>query len=68
MKGHNVPLDNRIYCLQMTMNLPNDLSALLHEADVLFLQDKDDEAEDLVSRIECDCNERGVHIFSPSFV
>jgi hypothetical protein len=67
MVQQNLHLDDRIYCLQRTKDLPEELRALVHEADRLYLQDKDEQSEVLVKRVESECRERGIVIYSPSF-
>ena len=63
----NLSLDDRLYCLQQTI-LPDDLSAKLVKADVLFLQDKDPQSLILVLEIEEACEQLGIEIHQPANV
>lgn len=60
----NVALDNRLYALQQT-KLPADLDQLVQDADRHWLQDRDAEAEALVTKVEAACRERGIPIWQP---
>lgn len=62
-----VALDNRIFRLQQTKGLPDDLRAKLQQADVAFLQDRDGEAAKLVTEIEQECANRGIELADVSF-
>lgn len=62
-----VALDNRIFRLQLS-HLPADLNAQLAKADKLFLQDRDAEAERLVSHIEAECRRCGIPLADLSFL
>ena len=59
-------LDNRIFLLQQTKNKPSEIADLVYQADVAFLQDRDAEAEDLVSLAEDRCRQLGIRIAEPS--
>jgi len=49
----NIALDNRLFTLQSkASSLTPTQRRLLFEADVAYLQDREDEAEALVSKIE----------------
>jgi len=60
----NINLDDRLFVLQNS-SLPSDLSALVHRADVAYLQDRDDEAEQLVAEVEFQCLVRGIRTHRP---
>ncbi len=60
-----IHLDDRIYCLQRTPELPAPLRLLLHNADVAYIQGDDDQALEIVSRIESACSNSGISIFRP---
>lgn len=53
-------LDNRLFRLQRTPGLPPELREKLHKADVAFLQDRDAEAERMVTEIERECERLGI--------
>lgn len=59
-----IELQDRIYFLQKTF-LPIQLNVDLIRADTLYLQDKDDEAAELVGKIEEKCAELGIKIYQP---
>lgn len=63
MGDANVRLDNRIFALQKTNSLTEDLRLLLFHADVAYQQDREDVAEYLISEIERECRERNIDIF-----
>lgn len=63
MSSRSISLDNRIFALQKTKNLPEDLRLLLFHADSVNLQDAEDTAESLVSEIERECHARGIRIY-----
>jgi hypothetical protein len=52
MWNANVALDNRIWKLQQRTDLTIGQNDLLHTADVAFLQDRDAEAEVIITAIE----------------
>lgn len=56
-------LDDRIFALQKTTGLPEDLRLMLFHADIVYLQDSEAAAEFLVSQIETECIERGIQVF-----
>jgi hypothetical protein len=58
-------LNDRIYCLQRTMNMSDDLRQKVHQVDVLYLQDQDSAAEHIISEVEVECNTRGISIYRP---
>ena len=47
-----VKLDNRIWLLQQRKDLTSTQREVLHQADVAYLQDRDDEARSLIDTIE----------------
>ncbi|ELC54768.1 hypothetical protein [Escherichia coli] len=57
-------LDDRIYCLQNT-NLPDELQVKLVEADIAYIQDRDDQATLIITQLENECRERGITIYLP---
>jgi|GEM_PF-3995847 len=59
-----IDLQDRIYFLQKTF-LPIQLNVDLIRADTLHLQDKDDEAAELVGKIEEECAKLGIKIYQP---
>lgn len=63
MHRRAMSLDNRIFALQKTKDLPEDLRLMLFHADSVFLQDKEEAAEYLVSEIERECQARGIGIY-----
>lgn len=58
-------LDDRIFCLQRTFNLPSELRTMVYQADVLYLQDRDDEAEKIIVQIESMCDQANISIWLP---
>ncbi|MGV2885905.1 hypothetical protein [Paenibacillus taichungensis] len=58
-------LNDRIYCLQRTMNMSDDLRQKVHQADVLYLQDQESAAEHIINEVEVECNIRGISIYRP---
>lgn len=58
-------LDDRIYCLQKTGELPEELRQKVHNADVLYLQDQDKVAEQVINEVEAECSIRGIQIYKP---
>lgn len=52
MSNVNVELDNRIYMLKIDENASPQVVELAHQADVAYLQDRNDEAERLIGRAE----------------
>lgn len=59
-------LEDRIYCLQHT-TLPDELHALLVDADIAYLQNRDYQSERLISYIEKECINKGIYIYKPLF-
>lgn len=59
-------LDDRIFCLQRTQ-LPSDLLTKLRDADVAYLQDRDNMALKLVNEIESECKDRNISIYIPKY-
>lgn len=47
----NVQLDNRIFAMQQK-NLPKEIAAVVTQADIAYLQDRDNEAEYLITNAE----------------
>ena len=47
-----VKLDNRIWLLQQRKDLTPTQREVLHQADIAYLQDRDEEASSLVATIE----------------
>lgn len=64
MSASGIDLQDRIYFLQRTC-LPIQLNVDLIRADTLYLQDKDDDAADLVGKIEEECAKLGIKIYQP---
>lgn len=60
-----VSLDNEIFLLQKT-KLPPKLAEKLLEADILFLQDKEEESAKIVRKIKEECDVLGIEIAGPS--
>jgi hypothetical protein len=58
-------LEDRIYCLQRTTDLPADLREKVLQADILYLQYKDHEAERIVRSVEMECHSRNITIWIP---
>ena len=58
-------LDDRIFLLQHTTELPNTIKQRLVEADVAYLQDREAEATRIVEEIETWCENNGVNIINP---
>ena len=63
----NIALDNRIFLLQHTTGLTPELKRQLMLADIAYLNDKDSDAQAIVSGIEKSCVEQGIQIFSCYF-
>lgn len=63
MHRRSISLDNRIFALQKTKDLPEELRVLLFHADVVHLQDAEDATECLVSEIEREYQARGIQIY-----
>jgi len=66
VQRRSVSLDNRIFALQKTKDLPEDLRLMLFHADVVYIQNSEDAAEYLVGEIERECQVRGIRIFDMS--
>lgn len=58
----NVDLDNRIFALQQTKNLPDSIRQLVQEADRAYLQDRDSDAYQLIGKAESECAKLGIAI------
>lgn len=63
MERGGTSLDNRIFALQKTKDLPEDLRLLLFHADSVYVQDAEEAAEYLITEIERECQARGIQIF-----
>lgn len=59
-------IDDRLYVLQNTPELPDDLKKKLHEADVAYLQDRDGECLRLLDEIENQCRKLGINLWNPN--
>jgi hypothetical protein len=57
-------LDNRIFLLQKTKGLTPELSRQLMLADIAYLQDRDSDAQALVTQVEQECARQGIEILS----
>lgn len=68
LSTENLTLDDRIYCLQRTIDLPAHLKMMLKRADICYLNMKDEAAESILSDIEHQCDLLGVSIFKPHTV
>lgn len=62
MQRRSISLDNRIFALQKTKDLPDDLRLLLFHAHTVYLQDAEDAAAYLLGEIERECEVRGIRI------
>lgn len=62
-----VTIEDRIYCLQKTQDLPHELRDMLMKADKAYIQDRDSEALAIIQVIELECQTRGVTIYRPTF-
>ena len=62
MERRGTSLDNRIFALQKTKDLPEDLRLLLFHADTVYLQEAEEAAEYLITEIEHECQARGIRI------
>jgi hypothetical protein len=61
-------LEDRIYCLQRTSELPHELRDSLMKADKAYLQNRDEEAVEIVNNIELECHARGISIYKPASI
>lgn len=58
-------LDNRLYILRSSSNLPDDLRIKFVEADKLFLRDHNEESEAIINEIEHECKIRNISLYQP---
>lgn len=65
VEERGLSLDDRLFFLQRT-RLPPELSAMVHQADVAYLQGREEEASRLVAEVERRCAEMGIRIARPT--
>lgn len=63
--NHSLTLDDRIYCLQRTTKLPEELANVLTVADTHYIQERDVQALELVNYLEMQCRLQNIDIYLP---